>query len=204
MAQKHDLLGQYDAVTFKHWKASASTYRSHTNSGFKGTKWEGHHVVPGTSMEQSLETFLDKKHDGYKKALSYFTNWDLNHDYNMLGLPTETSYRKAYRRQRPIKLDVKMPDDLMMPMPITKMPYLPIHNPVSWGHTDFNKNVKLKLDQIWQKLNAKFKKHEPIKAADMKDEIQGVSDQYRGKLQRKTGQTKQDWQAKKFAQFRMV
>jgi hypothetical protein len=48
------------------------------------------------------------------------------------------------------------------------------------------------------------KKHEPIKAADLQKEIQRISDVFRAKLQRRIGQTKQDWQAKKFAQFRMV
>lgn len=202
MAKKHELLEKYKDVTFKHWKDT--TYRKHTNSGFKGSKWQGHHVIPGTSMEQSLEAFLKGKHEGYGKALANFTNWNLNQDYNMLGLPTETTYRRAYRKQRPIKLDVKMPTELSDPMPMTTMPFLPIHNPVSWGHTDFNKNVKLKLDSIWVNLNAEFRKHEPIKAADMKDDIQGISDHFRGKLQRKTGQTKQDWPPKDPAAFRMV
>ena len=202
MAKKHELLEKYKDVTFKHWKDT--TYRNHTKSGFKGSKWQGHHVVPGTSMEQSLDIFLEDKHDGYKNALANFTNWNLNQDYNMLGLPTATTYRKAYRRQGPIKLDVQMPEELREPMPMTKMPFLPIHNPVSWGHTDFNKDVKLQLDPVWKKLNAEFKKHEPIKAADLQKEIQRISDVFRAKLQRRIGQTKQDWQAKEFAQFRMV
>jgi hypothetical protein len=208
MGKKHELLGKYTEVTFKHWKASSSTYRRHTKSGFKGTKWEGHHVVPGTSMEQSLETFLATKAetgDGYNKALSYFTHWDLNHAPNMLGLPTETTYREAYRNStRPIQLDIQMPANLKMPMPVTKMPFLPIHNPVDWGHTDFNENVKLKLDRIWANLNAKFEKHEPVEAADMQASIQNVSDAYRKTLQVKTLQTKQDWDLGNYAQFRMV
>jgi hypothetical protein len=207
MAKKHELLGKETKVTFKHWKASGKTYRNNTTSGFKGSKWEGHHVVPGTSMEQSLETFLDGKTDnreGYQKALANFTNWDLNEEYNMLGLPTATTYRKAYRKSRPLSFNLNMPADLRDPMPITKQPTLPIHNPVDWGHTLFNKDVKLKLDKIWAKLNEKFKKHEPIEAADMKDEIQGISDAFRKKLQAKTGQKRQDWIDEKFAQFRMV
>ena len=83
MAKKHELLGKETKVTFKHWKASGSTYRRHTKSGFKGSKWEGHHVVPGTSMEQSLENFLKDKHEGYPKALANITNWDLNKEYNL-------------------------------------------------------------------------------------------------------------------------
>jgi len=176
----------------------SSSYANNTKKGFRGDYWNSHHVLPCTSLRQSLTQFLKPKQLYYKRALGRFTNWDVNENYNLLGLPNEAAYLKAYGDPGFSKLNFDHPTwkPRMLPK-FTAPPHGPIHLPTSWGHPEYNTNVKKQLDPIWDDLSVEAKNHKPIKATDMKGAVQDVSDVFCGILEAKIGQTKKRWENEK-------
>ena len=69
--------------TFKDIKSD--NYRNNCKTGYKGPKNNAHHVVPCTSLRMSLITYLKGKPPEYKRALAFFTNWDVNAGTNLLN-----------------------------------------------------------------------------------------------------------------------
>jgi hypothetical protein len=204
MAKKHGPpLGVSKEKTFKDIKST--NYRNNCKTGYKGPKNNAHHVVPCISLRASLTDYLDGKEPEYRKALAFFTNWDVNAGTNLLGLPVQESYQLVFKSMDRRGIDVGRPKWIKPPWRHMTTPKYPIHIPAGrWGHTDYNDLVETDLTAIWTKLEVKHEKHEPTEATDLGSEIQRVSRAFRAKLQAKVGQTIEDWKAGNFAQFMMV
>ena len=182
-----------------------SSYSSNCKTGYQGNYHNAHHVVPCTSIQKSLKTYLDKKPLEYNKALARFTKWNVNSEPNLIGLPHKHAYELAYKEVTSAALSLLAPQWMMAAVASPGAVKYPVHLPTSWGHVTYNKLVETQLDKIWKNLNVKVKKHEPIDANDMGAMIQGVSNAFRGLLTAKIGQTKTAWKADcKSAQFMMI
>jgi hypothetical protein len=187
-----------------------------SNSGYLGDYHNVHHLVPCTSINHSLITYLDKKKEKaptYLKALSRFTDWNVNLGYNLIGLPFEHAYALAYNKatnQALVDLLAKLlPKQRIWKMAAVAIPgavKYPVHLPTSFGHVKYNKLVEVELDMIWTELAVETdEKHEPIDATDMGQMIKAVGDGFKALLVAKVGQTESAWNANKFSyQFMMI
>jgi hypothetical protein len=189
----HDFFDDSKPTTFM--VDRTSSYAKNTGKGFRGDYWNSHHVLPCIAVRESLNKFLQPKPLYYKRALGRFTKWDINESYNLLGLPNEAAYLKAYGDPAFSKLDFDHPTwkPRMRPS-LTGAPHGPIHLPTSWGHAKYNTDVRKQLDPIWDDLSVEAKNHRPIKADDMSAAIQDVSDVFCAKLEARTGQTRKRWE----------
>ena len=206
MAKKHGPpLGKSKKKTCKDIKSN--NYRSSCASGYLGPKYNAHHVVPCVALKLSLIAYLEGKPLEYKRALAFFTNWDVNAGTNLLGLPVAESYQIVFKSMKKRSINVGRPawikPTITWAHPTT--PKYPIHIPATtWKHDVYNTQVQTDLDDVWADLKVKHKNHDPIDAPDLGGAIQDISDTYRGKLEGKTGQTIEDWENQNYAQFYMV
>lgn len=185
--------------------ARSSNYAKNCASGFQGDYHNAHHVIPCTSINNSLYTYLDKKPVAYNKALARFTKWDVNAEYNLVGLPHKHAYELHFKDVTRADLAGLAPQWMMKAVALPGLVKYPIHLPTSWGHVDYNKLVEEELDAIWDSLSVEVKKHEPIKADDMGQMIKNVGTAFRDLLVAKVAQTKADWQVdQKSPEFMMI
>jgi hypothetical protein len=183
----------------------SSSYAKNTKKGFRGHYWNSHHVLPCTALKSSLSAFLDGKAMYFKRALGRFTKWDVNKGNNLLGMANEAAYLKAYGDPAFSNLAFHNPTwKMAMRKALAGAPHGPIHLPVSWGHVQYNRDVKAELDPIWDLLSVEVKNHKPVKANDLASEVQAVSDVFCGNLQARNGQTKKRWEDGEFDHFMMV
>jgi hypothetical protein len=213
MAKKHGPpLGKNKKKTFIEVKCDSKTYRKNCKKGYQGGFNNAHHVVPCTSLSGSLMEYLEGKAPEYRLALAIFTVWNVNEEPNLVGLPEHRAYQIAFAAMDRRGIDAGKPiwyvklksvwSSVAWRSKLT--PKYPIHIPTSWGHVDYNEKVQTSLDEVWTKLKVQHENHQPISAPDLGSEIQTISNVYREKLQAKTGQTIEDWKAKKYGQFRMA
>ena len=204
---------------FKDIKTQSEEYRPNCTTGYQaaGVFQHAHHVIPCVSVAKSLAEYFPQKPVEYRRAVYYFTDWDINAGYNLLGLPTEFAYKVAFESMpnhgvnsgRPIwYIEINRLLDLWKALPwrSKRTPKYPIHDG-RFGHAEYNGEVKKKLDKIWMELSCKAVNHDPVSGDDLSGAIQGLSDLYRGKLQRKRDQTKEDWDSgdeSRLGQFRMI
>jgi hypothetical protein len=158
-----------------------SDYRGSCSTGFKGVKWDAHHVIPQTAIVQSIDEQKAQKRR-YIAAVQWITDWNINRSVNLRGLPQFISYLYYYRKQDGL-LSVR--NMLSKAGELAKVKgYIntfnnsaaeklrayaankrnpennPIHRPVSWGHTIYNVKVKSDLkSQVWSKVDEQQKKH---------------------------------------------
>jgi hypothetical protein len=199
----HDFFDDTKPTTFV--VDRSSSYAKNTTKGFRGNYWNSHHVLPCKSLRDSLNEFTKPKPLYFKRALGRFTKWDVNKKYNLLGLPNEAAYLKAYGDAAFSKLAFHNPTWKMAMRPsLAGAPHGPIHLPVSWGHVIYNRNVKAELDPIWDSLSVEVKNHQPVKANDLAAAVQGISDHFCADLQARNGQTKKRWEDDELHHFRMV
>ena len=204
MSGKHGPpLGTSKKKTFKEIKSD--NYRKDCKTGYRGPKNNAHHVVPCTSLKASLNDYLDGKPPEYKRALAFFTNWDVNAGTNLLGMPTFESYQLVFRSMDKRGIDVGRPAWKTPPWRNMTTPKYPIHIPTAtWGHNEYNDIVEGELSAVWSRLSVEHENHKPVKADDLGGEIQTISNTHRGQLQAKVHQTIEDWKAGNYAQFKMV
>lgn len=173
-------------------------YKKICTDGYQGSRTEAHHIVPKTAVDKSVGTYDPPKRK-YLKDVMWITDWNLNAKSNLIGLPTLDSFlifeqqlvrlkkdqeyhakvNKAVTtfNKKPLSTRKKILAKLAAP------DYYPIHNPVSWGHTVYNKEVKTELeDNVWGPLNEQQKKHN-VDAKSVKSELEGVVDMNRDYLE---------------------
>jgi hypothetical protein len=180
-----------------------STYRDSCGTGYQaqGKFMHAHHIVPCCSMAASISDYFDSKKPVYRRALYYFTDWDINSGANLVGLPTLSAYEASFRGMRRRNINVGRPHWYIKVAKLWQLlaegdvrsPKYPIHSPSNFGHTDYNDNVVTALNKIWSHLSFQEKNHQPVNANSLAEEIQGISDAYRGSLMAKTGQRIEDW-----------
>lgn len=158
------------------------------NGCYHGPRWEAHHILPQTAIQDSIKEFIDSKPGAKKKAdvkryiseVQWITKWNINSPEQMIGLPTFHSYAQFYAGDDPnfparieptgtkgrerglvkwfnsfkLKTRKKWANEFLDPANQPKN--RPIHNPVCWGHTDYNMEVKSQLIvRVWDRLSIK-------------------------------------------------
>jgi len=84
---------------------------------------------------------------------------------------TMKRWKKVEQYDNQKHLKIKYPGDL------------PVHNPVNWGHTQYNEDVLAKLDgDIFDELRSKKLSNEHFKPEDLKKQITAVKDKFWGDL----------------------
>jgi hypothetical protein len=189
-------------------------YRDACKTGYQsvGVFQHAHHIVPCCSMAESIGDYFDGKAVGHRRALYYFTNWDINAAPNLVGLPTLSAYEVSFESMRKREIDVGRPHWYvaiakgmwrLLAARDKRTPKYPIHSPSNWGHDKYSLRVQRSLNSIWGKIDPKFKEHEPVNAKSVRAELLAMSSRYRDNLMAKNGQCMEDWDAGRFAQFRM-
>jgi hypothetical protein len=153
------------------------------NRGYLGPLHEAHHILPQTSIEESVTASakgaLDRKR--FLEDVQWLTPWNINQPDNMVGLPHYHAYDLYY--QQKARLESKQGDAekslelvewfnhaykqdwaerWLKRFEFTGKPEgWPIHNPVSWGHTEYNERVKRELErEVWNPLEAGKANHQ--------------------------------------------
>lgn len=157
-------------------KNKSREYRATCLSGGRGylSDWhQAHHILPETCFEKSVEQISPDDKRVYIENCKWVTDWNLNETYNLMGLPRLWSYMLAYqkthgkgdernkvvsKRYGKIQL-IKDRSKIISETFIVPKDY-PVHNPVNWGHIDFNEEVSdwLKIE-IWDHLDEKKEEH---------------------------------------------
>jgi hypothetical protein len=166
--------------------------------GYIGPRYEAHHILPQTTIDESVETVVaakDRSQD-YVDAMKYLTSWDINNQGNLIGLPHVTAYMLYFQGNARIKaiseaskpwvsaflafqlasrkrwlslINVKPPKNL------------PIHQPVSFGHEKYNRTITAELVEVWKGLDVRRKKHE-LTAKDLAGDLETKQKKWRGRL----------------------
>lgn len=194
-------------------KPAYKSYRSSCKSGkrgYLGPLHEAHHILPQTSIEESIESSATDK--DYLEAVKWITEWNINQPANMVGLPHYHAYDLYYQFQATLETspgDAPKADALVDWFNKYKLAWRsrwlkiiahikpegwPIHNPVSWGHTQYNRKVKISLQkECWARIDATRKDH-ALDAATIKSQLESLSAKYFGHLQnRGKGTNKEKW-----------
>ncbi len=162
--------------------------------------------MPCTSIKASLIDYLDGKPPEYKRALAFFTNWDVNAGTNLLGLPTFESYQLVFRSMDKRGIDVGRP--AWKTPPWRHVDDAQVLHPHPHGHLGPQRLQRYRrrraVGGAAARLSVEHENHKPVKADDSGGEIQAISDTHRGQLQAKVHQTIEDWKAGNYAQFKMV
>lgn len=195
---------------------SPKNYRSSCKSGkrgYLGPRHEAHHILPQTSIEESvLDSTKDKE---YLSDVQYITDWHINREINMIGLPHFHAYALYYggkekiddttdtekekelaswfnkfresSRKRWLELVIKSPPE----------PY-PIHNPVNWGHAKYNEEVKQQLKvNVWDRVNDQRKDHK-LDAEMVETELNNLAKKFYSDLvARGQGASEEKWARRK-------
>jgi hypothetical protein len=164
--------------------------------GYHGGMWQAHHVLPGVTLQKATIENQVKNAEkvDYIENCKWITKWDLNATGNMMGLPTIWDYILAEKIQKaagsaaeviPVS---KYRSDIIMDLikklasKFTAPENLPAHNPVSWGHVDFNKEVvDYLVANIWDTLDENKEEHK-INPEDIQGELEDASDYFMDEL----------------------
>lgn len=193
-------------------------YRKSTGDGFKGARWEAHHVIPQTSLKKSIAE-QSKSLQSYIEDVQYITKWAINNPDNMIGLPVYTSYVLYYQAQDGLvgadatlsaagalaarakryigtynKKKKETRDGWLGSVAKHSPENLPLHQPVSWGHTDYDKRLRMVLTkQVWNSLSEAKDKHD-VDAENVKSLLDKISSGYKKHLvKRGQGANRDKW-----------
>jgi hypothetical protein len=163
-ADDHFVTGNYLGI---YYKFESRVYRKtcegcENKRGYHSNRWDAHHILPGVSFSNipTSDTFA---HDCLK-----LTDFNINETYAMGGLPKLTAFILWYQDQAGVEYDESKEMTVTMRRWKTVKQYqnqlhmtvefpgdFPVHNPVSFGHFDYNKEVTDYLNKdIFQKLKA--------------------------------------------------
>ena len=180
--------------------------------GFEGGRSQVHHGVPQVSIDNATSQITDSDKSKYIKNVKWVTPWNINDDPNLIGLPTIWSYMQAAEDVSRLSqtangiaklnalaktlnnLSKSVRDQALAAWHAGHTPAgFPIHNPVSWGHTEYNKLVATDVkNEVFDPLKEKLKKHqenpETVEAV-----MNRLSRRWMKRLQNKQGATVAKW-----------
>jgi hypothetical protein len=183
-----------------------------SKKGFKGARTQVHHAVPQVSIDDATSQIKDRPKLNYIKNVKWVTPWNINNDSNLIGLPTIWSYMIAAENVKRLsqtengiaKLnalartfnnlsnDVRSEAFRLWESGYSPGGY-PIHNPTSWGHTEYNKLVATDVKtEVWEPLNEQSKKHQE-NPEQVDAQMRKLSKRWMGRLQNKSGATVRKW-----------
>jgi hypothetical protein len=141
--------------------------------------WQKHHILPCTSVKKSIaEAAKASSRPLLDKALKYFTKWNINDSDNLMPMPTRKAYQNAYGKKGG-KAGGIMPS---LTAGTNIYSNLPCHQPTSWGHTDYNVEVKADLIKVWSKVSIQVKNHK-LDANDVSTDIVAIKNTWKGSLE---------------------
>ena len=159
--------------------------------GYLGPRFEAHHIIPQTSLERSI---LDCGKDvQYVNDVQYITDWNINKAGNMMGLPHYHAYDLYYQGKSRLAAEADSEQARGMAAYFNSFKLKsrrrwlsavqkvspeshPVHNPVNWGHTDYDEELVQELKQyVWNKISDKKKKHE-LDAENVAAALDSVAD----------------------------
>lgn len=186
-----------DAVRDKvgvYYKESRYTYRKNCEGcgkGYHSHRWQAHHILPGTCFT-GLDSFV--------KECCGVTDYDINADYSMAGMPTLKAFLMYFRGQSTkakrgnesaaqLKRWKKIRTyDYQKGIPVTFPGNIPCHQPVSFGHAVYNGDVSAKLKKdIWNKLKKKARDEDHPEPEDIKSKIVKVKNHFWNDLKARGG-----------------
>jgi hypothetical protein len=192
---------------FKKAKDGKPAHKNYTTScksggrGFLGPRFEAHHIVPQTSIDESKAEYLrdstEPEAGRYVEDVQWITVWNINQPDNMVGLPTYHSYDQFMQLREKLASARGDPDRAKALVKWfnkfskkTRKKWLaafkagsspekhPIHNPVCWGHAEYNKFVKNDVrSMVWNKLQIKKRDHQ-FDAKTVATELKNLSDDW--------------------------
>ncbi len=126
------------------------------------SNWQSHHIICIMSMaDRELE---NKAQETYIDECLFVTNWNINEEPNMIGLPVRCKYRREYSD-----------DDF-------SLNNVPAHDNDHNGTGAYLDEVKGHLmKNIWSKFNADKKVHE-LDPESLKSQLKEVSKHFQGVL----------------------
>jgi hypothetical protein len=166
----------------KYWKGQRTRkckgrYKDLCKSGFLGGRSEAHHILPVEAIARSVDQLSSAKRP-FVHYVKHVSDWDVNLDANLMGLPTVHSYELHYQDRatlQPSSKSKKLRElvewfntrykkstrGAYLAEVRAQSPYgYPIHNPVSWGHTVYNDEVEDWLvKNVWRKLEKMAQLH---------------------------------------------
>jgi hypothetical protein len=178
---------------------SYRTECKNSGHGYVGPRYEAHHIVPQTAIDESVETVVSGKErsEDYVTAMKFLTTWDLNNPDNLIGLPHVTAYMLLYQGSARLKaigeaskpwvsafLVYALASRKRWLAAITANPprNLPIHQPVCWGHAAYNVAVTNDMAAVWRGLNVRRKDHE-LTAKELASDLNNLSKKWKAHLE---------------------
>jgi hypothetical protein len=156
----HFTSGDYKGTYYKYKSKEYRDICEGCGRGYHGNRWDAHHVLPGTCFSQipTSDTFA---HDCLK-----ITDYNINKEYSMGGLPKLTAFILWYQKQPGVEYIESLEKTVTMrrwgevkqyanqaTLPVVFPGNFPVHNPVSFGHVDYNEEVTDYLNkEVFQKL----------------------------------------------------
>jgi hypothetical protein len=178
--------------------------------GYHGGLWQAHHVLPGVALQKATieNQVKNAEKAAYIENCKWITDWNLNENYNMMGLPTIWDYiiaekikQAAGSTAEKIRLSDYRSNLIKALVNALGANFigpknLPAHNPVSWGHVDFNGEVTDFLKtEIWDHLNENKEEHK-INPESIKGQLDDAAEHFMSELnergQRGEG-TEKEW-----------
>ena len=181
--------------------------------GYLGPLHEAHHILPQTSIFGSVEAASAAagaeaaERRQFLADVMWVTDWNINNPGNMMGLPHYHSYDLYYQqlaRLQSAQGDAPKSKELvswfntayreewakkwltkLTPEQVGKPEGWPIHNPVNWGHTEYNKIVQDALERrVWRSVAEQRAKHE-FDAPSVKSGLEALSSRWFSELQKR-------------------
>ena len=178
-------------------------YRNKNGSqGYTGPNHQVHHVLPCGSLTKSTDEFIEGLDEPgpARLAIERITVFDVNAKTNLLGLPTAPVYAQKFGT--PFSITPKKPKPINVANPKVASCNLPVH---LWNHPQYSKEAKTRADKVWNNVNLKIEKHKPVSASDVGQDLQNISDYYRGKVTAPTRKrTKEAWRGGKKSAFDII
>lgn len=193
----HNPSGEHEGV-FE--KSSSVEYRQTCKScdkkseSYHGNRWDAHHILPGVVFSNARSD----DPNGFIIECLNATEYDINAAYSLAGMPKLTAFILYFQRDRTMpKFDASKEKTVTMrrwgkvkkyksqkDIPIAFPGDIPVHNPVNWGHTQYNEDVDEHLtSEIWNALRKKKKKKKAhFKPEDLKDKLTSAKDKFWKKL----------------------
>jgi hypothetical protein len=126
--------------------------------GYHGNRYDAHHILPAVSFANLDDDFADR--------CLKLTDFNINKKYALGGLPKLTAFILFFQDDEKMPFEKALEQHVTMKRWSTVRQYLkdahkvikfpgnyPAHNPVNWGHTQYNKEVTEQMtDQIFDLL----------------------------------------------------
>ena len=163
-------------------KCDSKDYRANCTKGYRGHRWQAHHVLPGVCFA-GLSDFVN--------GCLAVTDYDINKAYSMAGMPSLKAYLLFYRDAEP--QSAENPDQLArwklirtyatdvaaFGAAVADPGNIPVHDPSTYGHLVYIDNVHKSLKEIvYDMLKKKGDKGEHVDFEKVKDLLKGITDMY--------------------------